>query len=235
VPVNSLTRDRQAQTKVYATFNGETVRLADLPSFFLSALKLQLRSSILALKSTTSLKRGGSLCDVQFRVVSLTLVCAAYIVASSANAQTQFSASSEQVRFGPVLQLRKQQVRTFALPPEKYEKAVAYSRAQYAIHFIGVAYSLLVLLAILALRIAPIFRDVAERVSQLRFVQSDCIRASTLVHVRCAGASARGLSTSPRGAIRHIGSELGSWLWDWTKGQVIELSSHQFLPTFFMQ
>src|SRR5437868_5657921 len=105
------------------------------------------------------------------RVVSLTLVYAAYIVASSANAQTQSSASSEQSA-SPGPSTEKQQVRTFALPPEKYEKAVAYSRAQYAIHFIGVAYFLLVLLAILALRVGPIFRDVAERVSHLRFVQA---------------------------------------------------------------
>jgi len=51
------------------------------------------------------------------RVVSLTLVCAAYIVASSANAQTQSSASSEQSA-SPGPSTEKQQVRTFTLLPE---------------------------------------------------------------------------------------------------------------------
>jgi len=30
-------------------------------------------------------------------------------------------------------------VKTYTLPPEKYEKAIAYSRANYRLYFIGVA------------------------------------------------------------------------------------------------
>ncbi|PYT05247.1 MAG: hypothetical protein DMF60_12575, partial [Acidobacteria bacterium] len=75
-------------------------------------------------------------------VVSLSLACAAYIIASSANAKTQSSGSREQsASTGPSTE--NQQVRNYTLPPEKYEKAVTYSKAQYALHFIGVAYSLL--------------------------------------------------------------------------------------------
>ena len=60
-------------------------------------------------------------------VVSLSLICAAAIVACGANAQTQSSAPVEQPSgssSGPVIE--KQRVKSYSLPPEKYEKAVAY-------------------------------------------------------------------------------------------------------------
>ena len=41
----------------------------------------------------------------------------------------------------------KKEVTSYTLTPEKYEKAVAYSRKQYQLHFIETAYSLLLLLA----------------------------------------------------------------------------------------
>ena len=80
-------------------------------------------------------------------VVSLSLICAAAIVACGANAQTQSSAPGEEPSgssSGPVIE--KQRVKSYSLPPEKYEKAVAYSRTQYRLHFVGVVYSLLLLL-----------------------------------------------------------------------------------------
>jgi Zn-dependent protease with chaperone function len=154
-------------------------------------------------------------------VVSLSLVCASYLIASSANAQTQSSSSSEQSP-SPGSSTDKQQVKKYTLPPEKYEKAVAYSRTQYALHFIGVAYSLLVLLAILSVRIAPIFRDWAERVSHRRFVQ-----AIVFVPLLLLTFNAPAL---PLDAYHHhlevrydiSVQSWGSWLWDWTKGQLIE-------------
>src|SRR6266850_2272935 len=60
--------------------------------------------------------------------------------------------------------IEKQSVKAYTLSPEKYEKAVAYSRATYRLHFLGAAYSLALLLIILSLRLAPRFRDRAERV-----------------------------------------------------------------------
>ena len=154
-------------------------------------------------------------------VVSLSLVCAAYTIASSLNAQAQSSASSEQSA-SPGPSAEKQQVRAYSLPPEKYEKAVAYSRAQYALHFTGVAYSLLVLLAILALRIAPLFRDVAERVSQRRFVQA--IVFVPLLLLTCDALELPLEAYQHHLAVRYDISvqSWASWLWDWTKGQIIE-------------
>ena len=153
-------------------------------------------------------------------VVSLSLVCAAFIIAS-ANARTQASASSDQSA-SPDSSTDKQQVKNYTLPPEKYEKAVAYSRTQYALHFLGVAYSLLVLLAILSLRIAPIFRDWAERVSRRRFVQA--IVFVPLLLLTCDVLELPLEAYHHHLAVRYEISvqSWGSWLWDWTKGQIIE-------------
>ena len=51
------------------------------------------------------------------------------------------------------------QVKGYTLPPDKYQRAVAYSHWQYAIHFLGVLWAAGTLLAILALRPAPRLRS----------------------------------------------------------------------------
>ncbi|HXI90273.1 MAG TPA: M48 family metallopeptidase [Blastocatellia bacterium] len=155
-------------------------------------------------------------------VVSLSLICAAAIVASGANARTQSSTPAEpsSSSSGPVIE--KEPVKSYSLPPEKYEKAVAYSRTQYTLHFVGVIYSLLLLLIILSMRIAPALRDWAERVSRRRIVQAivfvplllltfDALRFPLDVYQHHL-------------AVHYDISVQGwsSWFWDWTKGELIQ-------------
>lgn len=151
--------------------------------------------------------------------VSLGLLLAATIIASGVNAQTQSSAPGEQSS-GPAAE--KQSVKSYSLPPEKYEKAVAYSRTQYRLHFVGVAYSLLLLLIILSLRIAPAFRDWAERVSRRRFVQA-------MVFVPLLLLTFDALKVPLDAYQHHLAVQYdisvqgwGSWFWDWTKGELIQ-------------
>ena len=59
----------------------------------------------------------------------------------------------------------------YAPPPEQSARAKAYSNAKYRHIFIGTFYGFLVLLVILRWRVAPAFRDLAERVSARRSVQ----------------------------------------------------------------
>ena len=59
----------------------------------------------------------------------------------------------------------------YAPPPAEYARAKAYSHAHYRHVFINTFYGLLLLLVVLRWRIAPAFRDLAERVSARRFVQ----------------------------------------------------------------
>ena len=120
-------------------------------------------------------------------------------------------------------------IKGYTLPPEKYEQAVAYSRAQYRLYFIGVIYGLVVLLAVLGGRVAPKFRDWAERASSRRFIQ-----AVVYVPLLMGTLGILGLPTAISGqwlALKYDQSVQGwgSWFWDWTKGQLIELVMSTFL------
>src|SRR5450755_3386853 len=60
----------------------------------------------------------------------------------------------------------------YAPRPAQYARAKAYSRAHYRHFFINTLYGLLLLLVVLRWRLAPTFRDLAERISARRFVQT---------------------------------------------------------------
>jgi hypothetical protein len=63
-------------------------------------------------------------------------------------------------------------VTTYTLPPETLQKAEALYRTRIAMLFAGTAYSVVVFALVLGRRVAPRFRDIAERVSHRRFVQA---------------------------------------------------------------
>src|SRR6059058_1823976 len=107
------------------------------------------------------------------------------------------------------------EVKGYALPPEKYRQAIEYSRAQYRLYFARVLYDLVVLLAVLAWRLAPRLRSLAERASSRRSVQV-LVFAPLLLLVL-------GVSELPLEIYGHRLSldyqqsveTWGSWSWDW--------------------
>jgi Zn-dependent protease with chaperone function len=112
---------------------------------------------------------------------------------------------------------------SYTLTPEKREKAVAYARARYGLHFASFFWSVVVLLAIIGLRLAPRFRDRAEAVSKRRFWQ-----AAVFVPLLLITQSVLELPTGMYGqrlALRYEQSvqSWGSWFWDWAKGNLIGL------------
>lgn len=143
-------------------------------------------------------------------------------------AQTETSAPD-----GARAAAEKKEVTSYTLPPEKYEKAVAYSRQQYWLHFIGTAYSLLLLLGMLGLRIAPRFRNVAERASRRRFLQAvifvPLLLASLAVLKFPLDAYAHSLARQYDISIQGW----SSWFWDWTKAELIEQGILSVLLYFF--
>ena len=112
----------------------------------------------------------------------------------------------------------------YSLPPETAAKAVAYSRARYRFHFAYAAWQVVLLVGLLALRIAPRIRDLALRVSARRTVQALVFAPLLLGLV--------GLLTLPLDAWGHrlslaYGQSVqgwGSWLADWLKGGLVGLS-----------
>jgi STE24 endopeptidase len=111
----------------------------------------------------------------------------------------------------------------YAPPPAEYARAKAYSNTKYRHIFIGAFYGFLVLLVILRWRVAPAFRDLAERVSSNRFVQLIIFAPLILLTIAVLGIPsdiwdeslerAYGLSVQPWGA----------WTRDWILNQAIML------------
>jgi STE24 endopeptidase len=160
-------------------------------------------------------------------VVSLTVALTTVIATTGVAAPSQPAPVQGEQPSAPAASssgsVEKQEVKNYTLSPEKYEKAVAYSRTQYRLHFLGIAYSLLVLLIILALRIAPLFRDWAERFSRRRFIQA-------IVFVPLLLLAFDALKF-PLDAYHHhlaVHYEIsvqgwGSWFWDWMKGRLVQV------------
>lgn len=111
--------------------------------------------------------------------------------------------------------------KTYTLPPDKLAKAIAYAAARNRLHFIAVAYGIAILIACLMLRVTPLFRDWAERASRRRIAQAYLVAALLTIVVD-------GLSLPVSTYGHHLSLEYeqsvqrwGSWLWDWTKGELI--------------
>jgi STE24 endopeptidase len=114
-------------------------------------------------------------------------------------------------------------VEGYTLSPEKYEKAVAYSRARYRLYFVDFVYGVVVLLLVLGWRLGPKYRDWAQRASARRFVQVIVYAPLLLLSLGVLG-----LPTDIWGHWLSRKYEIsvqgwGSWAWDWTKGQLIGL------------
>jgi STE24 endopeptidase len=112
-------------------------------------------------------------------------------------------------------------IAAYAPPPEQYAKAQEYSRSHYRHFFLDAFYGFLVLLVLLRWRVAPAFRNLAERVSQRRFAQMIIFAPLILLTIAVLGiptdisdqklALAYGLSVQA----------WGPWLRDWILNQFL--------------
>src|SRR6266849_402416 len=109
----------------------------------------------------------------------------------------------------------------YTLSQDRYEKAVAYSRAEYVLYLLSYILSLAVLVLFLKLGVAAKFRDLAESVSGNRFLQG-------LVFVPLL-VLALDLFEFPLRLYAHTLSRRydqsiqgwGSWFWDWSKAELL--------------
>jgi Zn-dependent protease with chaperone function len=114
-------------------------------------------------------------------------------------------------------------------PPATAAKAIAYSNAQHHLYFFDFAYGLLVLIVILECRVAPRYRDWAERATPRRFFQAvlyapmllltiDIVSLPTSIWAHCLD---REFQQSIEG--------WGPWLLDWLKGEALGMLLAIFL------
>lgn len=109
----------------------------------------------------------------------------------------------------------------YTLSEDRYEKAVAYSRAAYALYFVSYFLSFVVLLLLLRLGVAARFRDFAERVTGRRWLQALVFVPLLLLACDICDLPVRlywhSLSLRYEQSVQHW----GSWFWDWTKEELV--------------
>jgi hypothetical protein len=118
----------------------------------------------------------------------------------------------------------QKEVKTYTLPPEKLAKAIEFSRARNRLHFASVAWSVLVLLGILACKVAPRFRDWAERTSQRRILQAYIFTPLLLLTLDILGLPLALYSQHLELKYEQSVQSWDSWFWDWTKGELISFA-----------
>jgi Zn-dependent protease with chaperone function len=109
-------------------------------------------------------------------------------------------------------------VTAYTLPPDLYKKAKTLGTIHFLTTLLGFVYGTLVLVLILRLRLAPQFRDWAERTSSNRLVQAFVFTAALIVAIV--------MLESPVAICEHIvsrryGLSVEGWwplAWDWIKG-----------------
>jgi len=112
----------------------------------------------------------------------------------------------------------------YSLPPDKLQRAIEYAHAGYWLHFESEIYAIVILVAIIASGLAAKFRDWAEAVSTRRFVQALVfvpllLLTNDLVYLP-ANIRGQWLERKYDQSIQ----TWPSWLWDWTKTELIALA-----------
>jgi STE24 endopeptidase len=116
------------------------------------------------------------------------------------------------------------QVQGYTLTPGQEAMAVAYARAEHELYFIDVTYGLLVVVLLLLLRVAPKFRDQAERCTRNQFGRTIIVGPLTLLTI-----DALSLPTAIWGHRLSLQYQQsiqgwGSWAADWAKGEAIQMA-----------
>jgi STE24 endopeptidase len=115
----------------------------------------------------------------------------------------------------------KAETKEYQLSPERYAKAIAYSRAGYSVYFASVLWGIVALILLLKSKTVAKLRDFAERHSE-----NFCLQAVLFVIPLSLLLGALELPIRVYWhhlSLRYEQSIQGwsSWLWDWTKGELL--------------
>lgn len=109
----------------------------------------------------------------------------------------------------------------YVLSHDRYEKAVAYSRAGYTLYFISYFLGMVVLLLILRLGVAARFRDIAESVSDKRWIHGLIFVPLLILTLDLFDLPVsiywHALSLRYHQSIQHW----ASWMLDWLKAEIL--------------
>jgi STE24 endopeptidase len=113
---------------------------------------------------------------------------------------------------------------TYHLSPEKYQKAIAYSRAGYRLYFLSVLWNLAIILILLRSGFIAKLRDFAEGRTSTRPLQAVFFVPALFALLALLHLPIRlywhHLSLYYQQSIQ----PWGSWLWDWTKAELLQIA-----------
>jgi STE24 endopeptidase len=111
--------------------------------------------------------------------------------------------------------------KTYTLPPDKLAKAIEYAAARNRLHFIAATYGILVLIALLAWRVAPRMRDIAESATRRRILQAYIFAPMLLLTIDVVELPINLYGHYLMLKFEQSIQGWGSWFWDWTKGELL--------------
>jgi STE24 endopeptidase len=120
-------------------------------------------------------------------------------------------------------QTSENKVTAYSLPPDLYRKARDLGRFHARFAWIDFFYGIFVLWVILFWRFGPQFRDWAESASRNRFVQAAVFAPLLLLTMAVLDLPSAIYENSVERKYGLSIQSWGSWLWDWTKGQFLEI------------
>jgi Zn-dependent protease with chaperone function len=116
---------------------------------------------------------------------------------------------------------QKTETEKYTLSQDRYEKAIAYSRAGYRLYFVMAFFDILVMILILNLGMAVKFRDFAESVTGRRLLQGLVYIPVLVVTLDVLDLPLRLYGHSLSLRYEQSVQRWGSWMWDWTKGELL--------------
>ncbi len=121
------------------------------------------------------------------------------------------------------LLLAAQAPQSYSLPPDKLRRAIEYAHAGYWLHFTSEIWAILILAAIIGLGLGAKFRDWAAAASHRRWVQALIFVPLLLLTNDLLYLPANIYGQHLELKFDQSIQSWPSWLWDWTKGEMIEL------------
>jgi Zn-dependent protease with chaperone function len=112
---------------------------------------------------------------------------------------------------------------SYSLPPDKLQRAIEYAHAGYALHFGSEIYAILILAVIIATGLSARFRDWAVAASKRRFVQALIFVPLLLLTNDLLYLPANIYGQHLERKFDQSIQSWPSWLWDWTKSELILL------------
>jgi Zn-dependent protease with chaperone function len=124
---------------------------------------------------------------------------------------------------------KQKDVHSYTLSSEKYQQAIQYARARYTMYFAGTAYGFVLLWLIITRKLGARFRDLAERFSSRRFLQSLVISSLLIFTIGVLTLPIDYYSQSLALKYDQSVQTWGSWFWDWMKMQLLGCLIASFL------